>query len=84
MTKNDKNDQKNMTKKCQKNDSKKKKKKKERRGNKKKEWVKGEEEPTKKMFSANTKYISSRVVKISVFSLVLRTREKYRFFHRTR
>ena len=40
MTKNDKNDQKNMTKKCQKNDSKKKKKKKkkkkERRGNKKK------------------------------------------------
>ena len=28
-------------------------------------------------FSANTKYISSRAVKISAFSLVLRTREKY-------
>ena len=28
-------------------------------------------------FSVNTKYISSRVVKISIFSLVLRTREKY-------
>ena len=27
--------------------------------------------------SANTKYISSRAVKISAFSLVLRTREKY-------
>ena len=35
-------------------------------------------------FTANTKYISSRVVKISAFSLVLRTREKYCFFHRTR
>ena len=34
-------------------------------------------------FSANTKYISSRVVKISAFSLVLRTREKYWFLHRT-
>ena len=28
-------------------------------------------------FSSNTKYISSREVKISEFSLVLRTREKY-------
>ena len=28
-------------------------------------------------FLANTKYISSRAVKISAFSLVLRTREKY-------
>ena len=28
-------------------------------------------------FTANTKHISSRVVKISAFSLVVRTREKY-------
>ena len=28
-------------------------------------------------FTANTKYISSCVVKMSAFSLVLRTREKY-------
>ena len=32
----------------------------------------------------NTKYISSRSVNISVFSLVLGTCEKYWFFHRTR
>ena len=31
-------------------------------------------------FLANTKYISSRAVKISAFSLVLRSREKYWFF----
>ena len=31
-------------------------------------------------FSANTKYCSSRVVKISAFSLVLRTRKKTDFF----
>ena len=35
-------------------------------------------------FTANTKYISSRVVKMSAFSLMLRTREKTDFFHRTR
>ena len=29
------------------------------------------------LFLANNKYISSRAVKISAFSLVLRTREKY-------
>ena len=35
-------------------------------------------------FSANTKYISSSAVKISAFSLMLLTHEKYWFFHRTR
>ena len=35
------------------------------------------------LFSANTKYVSTHAVKISAFSLVLRTREKYRFFHCT-
>ena len=35
-------------------------------------------------FTANTKYISSCALKISAFSLVLRTREKYWFFHHTR